>query len=39
VLQLESDLGLGPWDVLNQGVSERTSLSFGAANIMVAPAA
>ena len=36
VLQLESDLGLGPWDVLNQGLSERTPLSFGAANIVVA---
>ena len=36
VLQLESDLGLGPWDVLNQGISERTPLSFGAANVVVA---
>lgn len=36
MLQLESDLGLGPWDVLNQGLSERTPLSFGAANIVVA---
>ena len=36
VLQLESDLGLGPWDVLNQGLSERTPLSFGTANVVVA---
>ena len=35
VLQLESDLGLGPWDVLNQGLSERTPLSFGTANVVV----
>ena len=36
VMQLESGLGLGPWDVLNQGISERTPLSFGAANVAVA---
>ncbi len=36
MLQLESGLGLGPWDVLNQGISERTPLSFGAANVVVA---
>jgi len=36
VLQLQSELGLSPWDVLNQGISERTSLSFGTANIVVA---
>ena len=35
-LQLEAGLGLGPWDVLNQGIQERTPLSFGAANIAVA---
>lgn len=33
---LESKLGLSPWDVLNQGVSEHTPLSFGQANIAVA---
>lgn len=33
VLLLESRIGLAPWDVLNQGISERTPLSFGAANI------
>jgi uncharacterized membrane protein YczE len=36
VLQLQSQLGLGPWDVLNQGISDRTALSFGGANIAVA---
>lgn len=36
VAMLESDLGLPPWDVLNQGVAERTGLSFGTANILVA---
>jgi uncharacterized membrane protein YczE len=32
---LESRLGLSPWDVLNQGIAERTVLSFGVANILV----
>jgi uncharacterized membrane protein YczE len=36
ILLLESDLGLSPWDVLNQGVSEHTPLSFGLANVAVA---
>lgn len=36
VLLLESRLGLPPWDVLNQGISEKTSLTFGTANIVVA---
>jgi uncharacterized membrane protein YczE len=36
VLLLESGLGLSPWDVLNQGLSEHTPLSFGAANVVVA---
>jgi uncharacterized protein len=35
VLLLESGLGLSPWDVLNQGIAERTPLSFGAANVVV----
>lgn len=35
-LQLESELGLSPWDVLSQGISDRTPLSFGTANIAVA---
>lgn len=36
VALLESGLGLSPWDVLNQGISEHTHLSFGTANIVVA---
>lgn len=32
----ESKLGLSPWDVLNQGVSKHTPLSFGTANIAIA---
>ena len=36
VALLESELGLSPWDVLNQGISEHTPLSFGTANIVVA---
>jgi uncharacterized membrane protein YczE len=36
VLLLESELGLSPWDVLNQGISDHTALSFGTANILVA---
>jgi uncharacterized membrane protein YczE len=35
VLQLESGLGLSPWDVLHQGIAEHTALSFGAANVVV----
>ncbi len=29
----ESRLGLSPWDVLNQGISKHSPLSFGTANI------
>jgi uncharacterized protein len=36
VLILESKLGLSPWDVLNQGISKHTPLSFGMANVAVA---
>jgi uncharacterized membrane protein YczE len=36
VLILESKLGLSPWDVLNQGLSRHTPLSFGMANVVVA---
>ena len=36
VAMLESELGLSPWDVLNQGISEHTPLSFGTANVVVA---
>jgi uncharacterized membrane protein YczE len=35
VLILESELGLSPWDVLNQGLAEHTPLSFGMANVAV----
>lgn len=35
VLVLEADLGLSPWDVLHQGISRTTPLSFGVANIAV----
>ena len=35
VLILESKLGLSPWDVLNQGLSNHTPLSFGMANVAV----
>ena len=35
VALLESDLGLAPWDVLHQGIAERTPLSFGQASIVV----
>ena len=36
VMLLQSRLGLSPWDVLNQGVSKHTPLSFGLANTAVA---
>jgi uncharacterized membrane protein YczE len=36
VLLLESKLGLSPWDVLNQGISKHSPLSFGMANVAVA---
>jgi len=35
VLILESGLGLSPWDVLNQGLSNHSSLSFGMANVAI----
>jgi uncharacterized membrane protein YczE len=36
VLILESKLGLSPWDVLNQGISRHSPLSFGMANVACA---
>lgn len=33
---LGSELGLAPWDVLNQGLERNTPLTFGTANIAVA---
>lgn len=35
VMQLESSLGLGPWDVLSQGITGRTPISFGTVTVMV----
>jgi uncharacterized membrane protein YczE len=35
VLQLESSLGLGPWDVLSQGIASRTPFSFGTVTVIV----
>ncbi len=34
-LLIRSDLGLAPWDVFHQGVSERTGLSIGTVTIIV----
>ena len=38
VAQLESRLGLSPWDVLHQGIARHTPLSFGVANVCVSVA-
>ena len=35
VLQLESRLGLSPWDTLHQGLARHTPLSFGMASVTV----
>jgi uncharacterized membrane protein YczE len=35
VAQLESRLGLSPWDTLHQGLARHSPLSFGTANICV----
>ncbi len=35
VCTYRSELGLGPWDVLHQGISRHTPLSFGIASIAV----
>ncbi|TDE09126.1 hypothetical protein E1269_15550 [Jiangella asiatica] len=34
-LLVEADLGLDPWDVLHQGLAERTSLTIGVVTIIV----
>ena len=34
-LQIQAGLGLDPWDVFHQGISERTGLSFGTVVIIV----
>ena len=33
-LMVRADLGLGPWDVLHQGVAERTGISIGVVTIL-----
>jgi uncharacterized membrane protein YczE len=38
IFTLQSGLGLGPWDVLNQGISRHTPLSFGQASQAVSAA-
>jgi uncharacterized membrane protein YczE len=35
VCQLESELGLSPWDTLHQGIAKHTPLTFGEASIVV----
>lgn len=37
-LQLRAALGLDPWDVFHQGITERTPLSFGTVTIVVGAA-
>lgn len=37
-LMADADLGLGPWDVLHQGLAERTGLTLGMLNILVGAA-
>ncbi|MFH8367200.1 YitT family protein [Streptomyces sp. NPDC018031] len=37
-MQLRAALGLDPWDVFHQGITERTSLSFGTVTILVGAA-
>ncbi len=37
-LMAHADLGLGPWDVLHQGIAERTGLTLGLLNILVGAA-
>lgn len=34
-LMVNADLGLGPWDVLHQGISERSGLPIGTVTILV----
>jgi uncharacterized membrane protein YczE len=34
-LMVQADLGLGPWDVLHQGLSERTGIPIGTVGILV----
>ncbi len=34
-LMVRADLGLAPWDVLHQGVSERTDIAIGSVTILI----
>ena len=34
-LMVRAELGLGPWDVLHQGISRRTGIPIGAMNILL----
>lgn len=34
-LMVRAELGLGPWDILHQGIAERTGLPFGTVGILV----
>lgn len=34
-LQVKAELGVGPWDVLHQGISRNTGISFGAVGVLV----
>ena len=34
-LMVQADLGLGPWDVLHQGISDRTGIPIGTVGILV----
>ena len=34
-LMVQADLGLGPWDVLHQGLSDRTGIPIGTVGILV----
>jgi uncharacterized membrane protein YczE len=33
--QIQADLGLGPWEVLHQGISDRTGIPIGTVSILV----
>jgi uncharacterized membrane protein YczE len=33
--QIQADLGLGPWEVLHQGISDRTGIPIGTISILV----
>ena len=35
VMILNADMGLSPWDVLNQGINIQSGITLGQANILV----